>query len=530
MGINGGSSDRSLWHDIVSSLIHQIDKLGFATHGSADWVRIPNEGIYKFKNDFSAIKAEESVYLAGIEIPEVRVQNLKPERWDESGTMASFSANSEVAALRDFFRKNARGIRGPSGGKSKEMPPRPPVLSDPPEATKLTLMTEAAYIRALVRIREETTDYHRWTTGAKGRLYWKKTPVRTGSEVIKIKGEIKIEGDGDAGLLDKDTEPASKETGASSGNANERTVWSKSDLLRYTVNSHPALARALTRILPGPNGKEKVRQYMQEAAPKVAAEFERNTGRKVMGVSVHFDSDTPHWNFWHCGIERVIYKISEKGKDRARYRRTAFNLNAAGPGLLAWDRVRRSFARQNMDFRLTCKWTQKELDDAESACKKRQGRRPGDWVVNEMADKVLEELLVKGGWHEHVEVGFTEFVANEMSRYSAGMAGRGAKNLKNVADVMQLHDMQDLAGTLLDLQQKFKKSQQAELQIEKELNGLRRLRELVLRFLDRLVSTGKILKLLGLVGRQAAVTFGLIAKEVGRELPGQDQDKNSPEH
>lgn len=515
MGVNGDSSDRSLWHDIVSSIIHQIDKSGFASRGGAEWVRIPNEGIHKFENDFSAIKAEESIYMAGISIPEVSVTKLKPEPWDESGTMASFSANSEVATLRQYSRKNV-GIDELTD--EANLKGRPPLRNNPPSGNKLRVVSETDYLEALIRVREETTHYHRWTSGAEGRMYWKKTPVRTGSEVAKTK--VAIDGDTDAGILDH-----LLAQGLQKANGAKRTVWSKSDFRRYTINSHPALARAMSRILKEPGGKEKVLGFMKEAAPEIAAEFQRVTGRMVMGISVHFDSNMPHWNLWHCGIERVLYKISENAKDRTRYRRTAFNLNASGPGLLAWDRVRRSFARQKKDFGLTCKWTLKELNDAESVCMQRQGRRPGDWVVNEMADKLLEELMIKDGWCIKVDDGFAEFVDHEVMRYEAGMAGRGAKNLKKVAGEMQVNEVQDLAGSLLDLRQVLKKAKQAELELEKELKGLRRLRELMRQFLDRLVSTGKIVKLLDLVGRQAREIFGLIAKEIGRDLP----DKKGPE-
>ncbi len=515
MGVNGDSSDRSLWHDIVSSLIHKIDKSGFATRGGAEWVRIPNQGIYKFENDFSAIKDEESIYMAGISIPEVRVTKLKPEPWDESGTMASFSANSEVAALRQYSRKND-GIDGLTD--EANLKGLPPLQNNPPTGNKLRVMTETDYLAALIRVREETTHYHRWTSGEKGRMYWKKTPVRTGSEVAKSK--VVIEGDNDASIFDHLlVQGLQKAKGA------KRTVWSKSDFRRYTINSHPALARAMSRILKEPGGKEKVLGFMKEAAPEIAAEFERVTGRMVMGLSVHFDSNMPHWNLWHCGIERVNYKIRDNGNDRIRYRRTAFNFNASGPGLLAWDRTRRSFERQGRDFSQTCKWTQKELDDAESECKKRQGRRPGDWVVNEFADKVLEKLLINDGWQPEVEDGFTAFVDNEVRRYEAGMAGRGVKNLKKIAGEMQLNEVQDLAGSLLDLRQELKKAQQAEIEITKELKSLRLLRELMQRFWDRLISTGKMVKLLELVGKQAREIIGLIAKEIGRNLP----NKNGPE-
>jgi len=382
------------------------------------------------------------------------------------------------------------------------------------------------YLKRLLKIRQETQVYHRWGIGGSGGRryrYWQKTPVRTGSKSIAIEGDV------DAGVLDgeADTEPAvTKRSGSQGKKKEKRRVWSKADLRRYTVNCHPALARAMVKILAEPNGKEKVRQYMAEAAPMVAAEFERVTGRKTAGLSIHFDSNMPHWNIWHSGIEKVTCKESEKESDQIRYRRTALDFNASGPGLLAWNRVRLSYERQKLDFSENCKWTLKELDDAEKECMTRQGRRPGDWTVNERADTVLEQLLVENGWGEHVEAGFTEFVENEMKRYAAGMAGREAKNLKKIAGEMPLEKVQDLAGSLLELQHKVTKMEQAALEQEKELTRLRRLRELVVQFINRLIEGKKIVNFLAAIGRNAAGIFRSIGKEVGRELPA--QDKNTP--
>ncbi|WP_424313181.1 hypothetical protein [Haloferula sp.] len=481
-------------------------------------MRIPTEDKYKFRNDFSVIKAKESIYLAGIDIPEVRAENWEPELWDGSGTLASFSASSEVAAVRDFFRKNARGVRGASGGNSKNMPPRPPAVTNAPDGQLLTLASEIEYRQSLVKVREEAYHYHRWTSGEKGRKQWKKTPTRTGSDVIKI------EGDSDGSSLDQQSESALPPTEDA---AKMRTVWSKSDLRRYTINCHPALARAMTRVLSERNGKEEVRGFMKAAAQGIADAFEKITGRKVMGISVHFDSNTPHWNLWHCGLERVLYRIRENGKDRTRYRRTAFNLNATGPGLLAWDRVRRSFQRQGKDFQQICKWTQMELEEAEARCMERQGRRPGDWVVNEVADNILEGLMFKAGWDQHVESGFSEFVAHEVMRYETGMAGRGARNLKKLANEKPIQEIHDLAGSLIEFRQKLKKAQQASLELEEELIGLRRIRDLMVQFWDRLRSTRKLARLFVLVGRQARGILRSIGKEIGRNF--QDQDRDTPD-
>lgn len=524
MSLDGGSSDQSLLHDIVSSLRHELDKLALSARKGAEWVRIPSEGIYAFINDFSAITPDESFYFSGADIPEVRVEEVEPADWDKAGTMASFSAGSEVAELREFHRKEGRGVRGRTGKESKEAPPAPSLTKGAAWAstTKLVEITEADYLKRLLKIRGETQHYHRWGIGGgkKRYHYWQKTPVRTGSKRIGIEGDV------DAGVLDgdADTEPTDvKSPGSQAKKKEKRRVWSKADLRRYTVNCHPALARAMVKILAEPNGKEMVRRYMANAAPMVAAEFERVTGRKTAGLSIHFDSNMPHWNIWHSGIEKVICKAGEKEPDRIRYRRTALDFNASGPGLLAWNRVRRSYERQKLDFSENCKWTKKELDDAEKECKERQDRRPGDWTVNERADAVLEQLLVKDGWGKQVDAGFTEFVENEIKRYAAGMAGREAKNLKKIAGEMPLQKVQDLAGSLLELQHKVTKMEQAALKQEKELKGLRRLRELVVRFIDRLLETAKIAKLYAVVGRKAAEIFGLIGKETGRELPAYDK-------
>ncbi|MFN9027762.1 MAG: hypothetical protein ACK5VX_16365, partial [Akkermansiaceae bacterium] len=166
--------------------------------------------------------------------------------------------------------------------------------------------------------------------------------------------------------------------------------------------------------------KDKVRELMKQAMPRVIRKFEEVTGRKVVGASIHWDSDLPHWNLWHTGLERVTFK-NGKGKERERYRRTAMNMCSSGPGLRAWRRSQLALERMGKP---TCPATKNELLKAEKKAMEDQGRLPGDWQCNDAADSALEELLIKGGFKDLVDEGFADFVANEEKRHQAGLAGK----------------------------------------------------------------------------------------------------------
>ncbi|MFN9822065.1 MAG: hypothetical protein ACK56K_15390, partial [Akkermansiaceae bacterium] len=150
------------------------------------------------------------------------------------------------------------------------------------------------------------------------------------------------------------------------------------EMERYTVNSHPALARAMAKLLAS-GKKDKVRELMKQAMPRVIRKFEEVTGRKVVGASIHWDSDLPHWNLWHTGLERVTFK-NGKGKERERYRRTAMNMCSSGPGLRAWRRSQLALERMGKP---TCPATKNELLKAEKKAMEDQGRLPGDWQCND---------------------------------------------------------------------------------------------------------------------------------------------------
>ena len=71
-----------------------------------------------------------------------------------------------------------------------------------------------------------------------------------------------------------------------------------------------------------------------------------------------------------------------------------------------------------LDFPKTLIWTLKEYVKAEEKCWMRQGRRPGDWVIHETADKALERHLVDNGCHGVVAAAYMEFVEHERAKYA----------------------------------------------------------------------------------------------------------------
>jgi len=112
MGLSGGSSEASIEHDVVESWRHELDKRALGQRKKGDWILVPRLLEHEFLNDFSLIKKTEALYFRGAEIPTSDVEVLEPEPWDESGTIASFSAGSGAAELRDFFRSENRRARG----------------------------------------------------------------------------------------------------------------------------------------------------------------------------------------------------------------------------------------------------------------------------------------------------------------------------------------------------------------------------------------------------------------------------------
>lgn len=248
----------------------------------------------------------------------------------------------------------------------------------------------------------ESSEYHRWAAGAGGRFYWKGCPVTTrtveGDDVGvedflgPLAKALQLAKEEDESGLRKLVEAVKADTDSTDERVEKKVVKGTSDLRRYTVNVAPALARAMALLLEQGVEKEKVRDLMVSAAPLVAAEFERVTGRKTVGVSIHFDSNLPHWNIWHSGLEPVVYNVGKS--ERTRYRRTAMDLNASG-NMLAWDRAARAFNRVGEDLAKISPATVKELEKAEKRAKERQNRPPGDFTLNRKADEVLEAALQK---------------------------------------------------------------------------------------------------------------------------------------
>jgi NADH:ubiquinone oxidoreductase subunit C len=308
------------------------------------------------------------------------------------------------------------------------------------------------HLKWLRGIRDASHVYHRWGTGAGRRLQWKPTPASTRTK--------SIEGDAGPGELDATIERIEGDPSAvsESGERKKRVVRPDADLRRYTVNSHPALARALAKMVAA-GEKDLVIAVMAELAQGVAAKFQEITGRKCVALSVHFDSAMPHWNIWHSGVERVIFPVGKN--KRVRYRRTAFDLNSSG-NLLAWHRTRLAFERLGKDFRALSSRTVMELEKGLKRAMDRQNRPPGDWTINEEADLLLEAALRGRGKAAEVEAGFKEFVENEEKRYRDGVAGRGPKDARKLSVLFRDHESAD------DAIERLKRADEIE-EIEKNL-------------------------------------------------------------
>ena len=368
MAKNGHTTDRLLQNDHMKSLIHQRDKSASSFLKIENFSYLPPKDTNAFQNDFKTITTVDALFFAGFGIPEVRAEGMAMESWDKSGTLASFSAGSEVAAVL-----KSRRFQGDSGKPFESLPSTHQSTSPELQLSKLVAINQAAFVLSLARLRDEVKIYHQWATGENQRKFWKKRPV------------------------------SNRAGGA--------------DLARYTVTCHPALARAMALILEIHGGKTRILKHMADASADVIAEFQRVTGRMVLGLALDFSNGSPAWHLWHSGVERVIYKAGGSC-DQIRYRRTALNLNAGGSRLMNWNRVRRSFQRVGMDFVETCRWTLREYEEADLKCWMRQGRRPGDWVIHETADMALERILLNDGWRDLVDASFMAFVVYEKMRYA----------------------------------------------------------------------------------------------------------------
>ena len=433
MSTEGSCSDESIEHDDVSSWQHARDKRELSLRKGTDWIGIPSGGEFEFENNFSAFSKEESLYFFFGGIPEVRAEEFWGDEWDKSGTMASYSAGSKIADYREFKRSQNRPRRGRKVGATEELGPPAPPSEMTPLARDLVLdpidpKTYKAFLRS---VRDETDKYHSVGRGAEGRRQWKTNPIAT---KVKL-----VEGGLTADLLDDEEHLFGHEPDLAAGpKAKVVEVKTAFEMARATINSNPGLARAMKKLVDA-GKKNEVREMMIKSIPRIIRAFEQETGRRVVGLSIHWDSNLPHWNLWHTGLERVLFKKG-KGADRVRYRRTAMNLNSSGPGLRAWRRSMQAFDRLGKP---NCVPTMTELVKAQKKAMEDQGRLPGDWMINDAADSVLEELLVEGGFKEVVDEGFSEFVANEEKRYAAGVAGKVSRMEKEVL-ATELRDLQKL--------------------------------------------------------------------------------------
>ena len=451
MALDGGSADKQIGHDNSACQLHMDDKAKFADR-QGDYILIPKDREFAFTNDFSAIHPKEAPFFICGSIPEVRVDGIAPEAWDASGTMASFSAGSEVAGLRDYKREKGLRRRGPDGetdtgdlNVGDKLPPPAPPASPGPRELILQKVGWSVYRTALLTVRNATQTIKRWGSGEKGRGQWKPAPVSQTTMLVEGEELAEILDSCSVGKKHSDLKAgkSAEEMPLKGGTACEKEkLLVRYDLRRFTINSHPALARAMAKLLKE-GKKEEAMKMMEESLPRIIREFERVTGRRVIGASIHWDADLPHWNLWHTGLERVIFKKEGgKGKDRMRYRRTAMNLGSSGPGLRAWRRTQLAFERLGKSF---CPYTAEQLLKEEKKKLELQGRMPGDWTINAAADAALEELLVDGGFKKQVAEGFEEFVANEEDRYGAGMAGRLARE-DRAGLAQEIRNLQELAN------------------------------------------------------------------------------------
>lgn len=432
MSLTGGASLHSLLHDIITSIVHRIDKEAFDARKDGEWVWEPADHSFAFANDFGPLKTLDLHRLYADAIPEVKGTEV-PADWDRSGNLASFSAGSRAAAARSFEGGvRVIGIKRKKG----EVPPLPPadlVRAFPPlEGGREVDSPE--FLRAMLRVRLECVHYHRYSLSKK-KHYWKSTPTYTSKKTRK--GEPADTGaaqilDFIGGQLQSILEMAekgdlkwalalAKEARLSVEDHREespkRPVLSKPDLRRLTINFHPGHCRAMSRALEAGVDPAILRRVADRVSPLLGAKIEEVTGRKVVAESDHWDTKLFHKNFWNHGCERVRYTVN--GVEETRVRRTAFNLNSSG-GLLAHDRLRRTFARMGKDFRDYAPEKVAELDKIEDRAKQRQGCLPGDWEINTYADEVMEDALKTEGLGKYVDQGFEEFLAHEILRHESG--------------------------------------------------------------------------------------------------------------
>ncbi|MGB6221632.1 hypothetical protein [Haloferula sp.] len=284
--------------------------------------------------------------------------------------------------------------------------------------------------------------------------------------------------------------------------------------------------------------------------------FELIYKRHAVCLGEHDDSGQFHNDIWHTGIyEKIVNdsgavvsgKLSSElpvqpgGEMTIRYRQV-FRRYGVSVGMTSFDRHRRALEDSHLPASIVMGWTAEVLErNSKSAAKIKRAKSGTQMQVCEEARDLrmysaLDAFVtakLRPLDPEIYDRAAAEYVAFLKTGYAEGKLGLEAETAqisklkRRIKDLENLVTMTKDGGALLDLQQKLKEAQQAELEIEKELKLLRRLWKLVLRFLDRLQETGKMNKLLGVVGRQAREILGLITKEVGRELPV--QDKNAPE-
>lgn len=528
MSLLGDASIRALLHDLIETEVHRRDREYFKNTSDGVWLRVPRDISLDFINIFPSELSTRGDYLLAPEVCLVR-HDGPPEEWDIAGTMASFSAGSEVAKLR----RHQKAKTEEKAKNGRKLPPPPDRLRKGgySKVKFKEVKPEDYFIRLLVEKRT-SYQYHSRGSGAGGRLQWKPYPVRT---TTKQNTHDDIDGDAYLESFEKILQSFGKGEALRSDVAHpgKTKPTPKGNLRRYTVNSNPAHARAILIALQAGYHPEEMRQLFKNLAGELAGKFEQITGRRIIGTSIHWDSNLPHFNFWHTGIEPVEYSVEKRVK--MRYRRTAWNLNSSG-GMIAWERLDRALMEEGGLASLSPS-TKAELDRAIARCLQRQGREPGDLALNRFVDAKIELELLRMGLEREINQGLVEWINNERNRYEVGIAGFESKSFKQCierkreleAKIAEMEEQVTLRAPLTPAGIR-KALQQAPIEIRR-MSDEQAVKTLVKRA-NQFERIKRLLRTAAFAVSKGMAALKDVLQEVFKELnlshPQQDQKKSEP--
>jgi predicted nucleic acid-binding Zn-ribbon protein len=157
---------------------------------------------------------------------------------------------------------------------------------------------------------------------------------------------------------------------------------------------------------------------------------------------------------------------------------------------------------------------------------KREARKAA--MEKDAADAARQEVELK--LQRTVETAQKEKIAAE-AQIADLESRRGELETKICKDLNLLAamsaDLLGFGGKIKELKQQVNEMEQAAVKQENELKKLRPLADFVRQFFDKLVSTGKMVAMLGAAGRPARGIIYKIGNAVGKEIP--DIDKSAPE-